>query len=71
MTYTIETIDSSFTPEFIQLGSIPAQLAMAEAHKAAAKHTDQQVFLTFFRRSDGQRGYLNSDGNHDITGRAY
>ena len=30
-----------------------------------------QVFVTWFRKSDGQQGHLNSDGNHDITGTAW
>lgn len=30
-----------------------------------------QVFVTWFRKTDGQQGYLNSDGNHAITGEAW
>lgn len=31
----------------------------------------KQVFVTWFRKSDGQHGYLNRDGNHAITGEAW
>jgi hypothetical protein len=30
-----------------------------------------QVFVTWFRKTDSQQGYLNSDGNHEITGTAW
>lgn len=30
-----------------------------------------QVFVSWYRSSDGQHGYLNSDGNHAITGQAW
>jgi hypothetical protein len=47
----------------------------AEAKKVAkaeaAENKDAQVFVTWFRASDGQHGYLNSDGNHAITGTAW
>lgn len=37
----------------------------------AADNKDAQVFVTWLRSSDGQHGYLNSDGNHAITGTAW
>ena len=40
--------------------------AMALALVASGK---SGVFVDFFRASDGQRGYLNADGNHSITGK--
>lgn len=71
MTYTIETVDHDANREYMPLGKMTAKAAITEARKAAAKYSREQVFLAFFRASDGQRGYLNSDGNYDITGRAY
>ena len=32
---------------------------------------EEYVFITWFRKKDGQQGYLNPDGNHAITGRAW
>jgi hypothetical protein len=29
------------------------------------------VYVTWFRESDGQKGYLNSDGNHSVDGREW
>lgn len=43
------------------------KLAKAEA----TKNKKAQIYVTFYRRSDGQHGYLNSDGNHAITGTAW
>jgi hypothetical protein len=47
----------------------------AEAKKVAkakaAENKDVQVFVTWFRSSDGQHGYLNSNGDHAITGTAW
>lgn len=39
--------------------------------KIAKANPDCHVFCAFERSTDGQHGYLNRDGNHDITGRAY
>lgn len=47
----------------------------AEAKKVAKadvkKYPNHQVFIQWFRLSDGQHGYLNPDGNHSITGDAW
>jgi len=49
-----------------------------EARKAALESieeldekgdTDTRVYVKFFRASDQQHGYLNSDMNHGITGK--
>jgi len=62
MKYTVET----------STGMIPdctARAATATAKKEAK--TDSHVFVSFYRASDGQHGYLNRDGNHAITGKAW
>jgi len=45
--------------------------AIETARNAADKYPKSNVFVTWFRKTDGQHGYLNPDGNHDITGQAY
>ena len=35
------------------------------------KDTGVGVYVSFFRRSDFQVGYLNKDGNHAITGESW
>ncbi len=40
--------------------------AMQQARTEAIK--SKGIFVEWFRSSDGQRGYLNQDGNHAITG---
>lgn len=41
------------------------------ANDLAEKYPQNQVYVTWFRASDYQHGYLNPDGNHDMTGEAY
>ena len=45
--------------------------AVAAATKAALEYPSQEVFVSWSRASDGQRGYLNQDGNHSVTGQAW
>jgi hypothetical protein len=44
--------------------------AIATAYATAKKHPGQ-VFVSWSRASDGQRGFLNQDGNHSVTGYPY
>jgi hypothetical protein len=37
----------------------------------AAEHPSKQVYVSWHRESDGQTGYLNPDGEHAITGKAW
>jgi hypothetical protein len=37
----------------------------------AKENPNNQVFISWSRKSDGQKGYLNPDGNHAITGKAW
>jgi hypothetical protein len=53
---------------------IATELKLREAIKTAkaeAQEEDNLVFITWFRSSDGQHGYYNSDGNHAITGKSW
>lgn len=36
-----------------------------------ARNETIQVYVTWYRKADGQHGYLNPDGNHAITGKAW
>ena len=45
--------------------------AIQTARTEAKADTDNQVFISWYRKSDGQTGYLNSDGDHAITGKAW
>lgn len=42
-----------------------------KAVELAAEYPNCLVFVEWFRKSDGQHGYLNQDGNHAITGEAW
>ena len=50
-----------------------AKKAMKTAREYARKYPrpQYQVFVSWHRSSDGQTGYLNNDGNHAITGKAW
>lgn len=45
--------------------------AMATAKEESAKTENEynSIFITWFRPSDGQHGYLNPSGDHEITGK--
>lgn len=45
--------------------------AIEAARRTAKLNTDNLVFITWGRASDGQNGYLNPDGNYAITGKAW
>ena len=41
------------------------------AARHVARYTDGNIYISWYRASDGQHGYLNPDGNHAITGEAW
>jgi len=61
-----------YKDETLREVSLGEELTEKEAVALAEKHADKgHVFVRFYRQSDGQVGYLNPDGNHDITGKAW
>lgn len=42
-----------------------------EKAKEESQNGDYQVFVSWFRASDGQKGYLNRDLDNSITGSAW
>jgi len=70
MNYTVEITFEGMTTDEIT-GLTKAQAIKTAKIKAAESGEEYQVFVSFFRPSDGQRGYLNRDGNHEITGTAW
>lgn len=63
--YSIE-IDGDGTP----ITATTDESARRAGIKAAKENQGKQVFVSFFRSSDGQHGYINRDGA-DFTGEAY
>lgn len=51
-------------------GSKKATRAAKELAKEYPR-PDYKVWVSWYRGSDGQHGYLNPDGNHAITGEAW
>lgn len=72
-TYAIELSYESGRTEEIALKSTTdsqAEREMRKYLKAKSKGEDVNAFLSFFRKSDGQHGYLNQDGASP-TGKAW
>ena len=45
--------------------------AISLATKYAKNPNNCGVYISWYRKSDGQHGYLNPGGDHDITGQAW
>lgn len=73
MNYNIEVCE--YVPSNVVEGETVK--GVRNATKTAREYAEKypkpqyQVFVSWHRSSDGQTGYLNSDGNHAITGEAW
>ena len=67
--YTVERVKMDMDVEYIPGCSKTEAIKIAK--KYAVKYPKSQIFISFSRANDGQRGYLNQDGSHDITGAAW
>lgn len=67
MKYTI-VVDHEGREEYIPLQSRNQRQAMTAMRNYVHRNPDTVAFLEFFRASDGQRGYINPDGNASPTG---
>ena len=61
------TESSGSAPPFCHEVKLSKSAATALAERLASKGRSG-IYVEFFRASDGQRGYLNPDGDHSITG---
>ena len=64
MKYTVEV-----QADNVVYQNLSKREAVKTAKEEAAKKALNGVFVHWYRKSDGQHGYLNPDGNHDCTGR--
>ena len=67
MRYSVELINEfGPTAEY-------CNVSKKEAIKAARKESSEgrKVFVCWFRSSDGQKGYLNPDGDHAVMGESW
>ena len=67
MKYTVE-VKSRSTGEPVADYPDCSQREAKQIARREAADRNNQVFVSWFRSSDGQHGYLNPDGNHAITG---
>jgi len=70
MKYTVEVIKRE-TGEHIADYPNCSQREAKQIARKEAKDSTNQVFVSWFRSSDGQHGYLNPNGDHAITGKAW
>ena len=69
MNYNIEICDEAGGLTSFEISG--EKKAMKLAREKAREYPDNKIFVSWYRSSDGQHGYLNSDGNHAITGEAW
>lgn len=69
MKYNVENLSES--GEYSVVSGLSKREAIKTAREAAEKYPDNSIFITWFRASDGQHGYLNPSGDHAITGQAW
>ena len=71
MKYAIERTSIGGS-ETIEVG-LSLHQALHNAAKQAAKNKGQiyQIYVVWYRESDGQHGYVNPDGNHSINGKPF
>jgi hypothetical protein len=66
MKYTVEIQNKGiYTPDCSKAEAIKV------AHEYAADKSNNGVYISWYRKSDGQQGYLNPSGDHAITGKAW
>lgn len=54
-----------------EFNGLHKNVATGIAKKEATENPDKKVFITWYRKNDGQHGYLNPSGDHAITGEAW
>ena len=68
--YTItcaSDVNNPFATDLVEVEAKSPRKAAQIAEDLCIQHPGKQVFVEFFRKSDGQIGALNRNG-HDITG---
>jgi len=70
MKYTVEIVTNKGEGETAYKTGLSRKTAVATA-RAETQNANNRVYITWYRSTDGQRGYLNRDGNHAITGEAW
>lgn len=72
MKYSITVTDEQGFSDFVYIDKTQEQ-AKKLANELAndPKYAGRNIFITFYRPSDGQTGYLNPDGNHSPTGESW
>jgi len=51
---------------------IETGLSLKTAKEKAKEYAkEEKVFVTWYRSSDSQQGYLNENGDHEITGKPW
>jgi len=71
MHYTVTAQNGESSEPKAQYNGLLKNQAKAQARALAKEHPDCHVFVSWFRASDSQCGYLNPDGSYAIEGEAW
>lgn len=63
--YTVCTHDDP------DIGHTPSERTAIRIAEAYMQETGQGVYVSWYRRRDGQHAYMNQDGSHSITGQMW
>jgi len=70
MTYSIIGVENSGRLNTLLRGLSKPQ-AIVRAYRLSRNPANGQIFVEWYRSTDGQHGYLNPSGDHAITGNAW
>lgn len=68
--YSVYVVDSETSQDIREVSLTSKNIAIQKAREWAGQYPDKQVFIQFYRDSDGQVGYINYDGA-DLTGKSW
>lgn len=71
MKYSVES--QKLVGMCVETKTIAHDLTLRQAIKTAKAEAgnDNRIYITWFRKSDGQKGYYNPDGNRSMNGMAW
>jgi len=71
MRYSVEVYNTCDLGDV--LDTTIADLKLREAIKTAKANSDEDkhIYITWYRASDGQKGYYNPNGDHTINGQSW
>lgn len=69
MRYTVTRL--TMDDEFVEEVGLSKKQAVDAACALSEKYPHHQIYITWYRASDQQHGFLNPSGDHDVTGKPW